>query len=421
MPYVLGKVKRTVSGQKVGDLVDQSHPTSLLTDLADNDEFVVIDVSGSTKTIKVIQRSSFMTWLNALVAPTWAKITGRPSTFTPSSHTHSYASVTGKPTTFPPSSHTHSMPPSPGSRRRFRRRHTRHSKDQVTGLGTAATKDVGTDSGKVPVLDSDGHLENARLSGIPTGSLADDVVTQAKMADDAVGSGQLRTGTYNQSGRGYFTLPSNTLTFLPVPGGTSTDNNDHKLFLAWSFDSNASAFGRARWIRSNRDSPGDDPTDTIASSFKYVTSSDRPSLWVVLDADGAVVGMWEAEDPVSTGDTVEPLSGPVDGDGNRLPGYTIVDVGLPSHAVIAALYDALTATQQAQYVANLSAYIVDERGWLDSLTTLADLQQITPRYEPSGRQWAVRTMADVLGIGVTELYQTRLQVGSDNTWESRVD
>ena len=34
----------------------------------------------------------------------------------------------------------------------------------IAALGSASTHDVGTGSGNVPVLDSGGHLENARLS-----------------------------------------------------------------------------------------------------------------------------------------------------------------------------------------------------------------------------------------------------------------
>lgn len=38
----------------------------------------------------------------------WAQITGKPTTFAPSSHTHAWGEVTGKPSTFTPSEHTHS-------------------------------------------------------------------------------------------------------------------------------------------------------------------------------------------------------------------------------------------------------------------------------------------------------------------------
>ena len=37
----------------------------------------------------------------------WDGITGKPSTFPPSTHSHAYADITGKPSTFPPSTHTH--------------------------------------------------------------------------------------------------------------------------------------------------------------------------------------------------------------------------------------------------------------------------------------------------------------------------
>lgn len=38
---------------------------------------------------------------------TWNNISGKPSTFTPASHSHSWSSITGKPSTFAPSSHNH--------------------------------------------------------------------------------------------------------------------------------------------------------------------------------------------------------------------------------------------------------------------------------------------------------------------------
>lgn len=39
--------------------------------------------------------------------PAWDVITGKPSTFPPSAHTHAWTEITGKPSTFPPSAHTH--------------------------------------------------------------------------------------------------------------------------------------------------------------------------------------------------------------------------------------------------------------------------------------------------------------------------
>lgn len=43
--------------------------------------------------------------VNATV--TWASISGKPTTFTPATHTHAWADISGKPTTFAPSAHKH--------------------------------------------------------------------------------------------------------------------------------------------------------------------------------------------------------------------------------------------------------------------------------------------------------------------------
>ena len=37
----------------------------------------------------------------------WGGVTGKPSTYTPATHSHAYADITGKPETFPPADHTH--------------------------------------------------------------------------------------------------------------------------------------------------------------------------------------------------------------------------------------------------------------------------------------------------------------------------
>ena len=79
-----------------------------------------------------------------------------------------------------------------------------------------------------------------------------------------------------------------------------------------------------------------------------------------------------------------------EGNPTATPRGTVVNVGVPSQAIIAALHDALTPDQQANHLSRLRAYLVDTRGWLTSLTTLSDLQRITERYDPSGRQWAAR-------------------------------
>lgn len=51
--------------------------------------------------------STFNNDLGFITGVAWGDITGKPSTFPPSAHTHPWTEITGKPTTFPPESHTH--------------------------------------------------------------------------------------------------------------------------------------------------------------------------------------------------------------------------------------------------------------------------------------------------------------------------
>jgi hypothetical protein len=70
------------------------------------------------------------------VAVTWSTLIGKPSTFTPSAHTHAYSDITGKPATFAPSAHTHAI-------------------TDTTGLADAlAAKISGTGVGSIEVVQS---------------------------------------------------------------------------------------------------------------------------------------------------------------------------------------------------------------------------------------------------------------------------
>ena len=95
----------------------------------------------------------------------------------------------------------------------------------------------------------------------------------------------------------------------------------------------------------------------------------------------------------------------------------VMNVGVPSHAVIQALHDQLTAQQRIDHLSRLRAYVVDTRGWRTNVTTLSDLQGLVDRYEPSGRQWAMRFLAQVKDMAVSELYLTELRIDSTTeTW-----
>jgi hypothetical protein len=56
---------------------------------------------------RVLQLFDAGVWYELTPSITWATITGKPSTFAPSAHTHAWLEITSKPSTFPPSEHNH--------------------------------------------------------------------------------------------------------------------------------------------------------------------------------------------------------------------------------------------------------------------------------------------------------------------------
>jgi plastocyanin len=66
----------------------------------------------------------------------WTELTGVPSTFAPSSHTHAWSSITSKPSTFTPASHTHSSYLESGDTISWANGTKRVHNDSVSGSGT---------------------------------------------------------------------------------------------------------------------------------------------------------------------------------------------------------------------------------------------------------------------------------------------
>ena len=82
----------------------------------------------------------------------------------------------------------------------------------------------------------------------------------------------------------------------------------------------------------------------------------------------------------------------------------------------------MTAAQQTELLTRLNTYVADTRGWLTAVTALSDLATIETRYELSGRQWAMRLLAEVNEVTVTDLYRTDLRVDTETgTWVVAVD
>ena len=278
--------------------------------------------------------------------------------------------------------------------------------------GTPSADDVCRGNGTWgDVPEASGPIDNARLSGIPRTALLFGV-------GEASHSGESSTvfimhdyalpaaAKYNLTGSG---AAGDGFQYAGEGASASDVDSFTSYITRGRFKTERGGTGRAIW--------------------RYLAGSDMPSVWVLLGDDREILAMFEAEDPVRDGDATSPISKPVLDDDGQPTGVMLgrdLNIGLPSHAVIAALYDALDTTQQAQFVANLSDYVVAERGWLDSLTALSGLQQIETRYEPSGRQWAMRCAANA-AVGrpgcdnapVTAFYQTHLRVSASDAWELR--
>ena len=84
-------------------------------------------------------------------------------------------------------------------------------------------------------------------------------------------------------------------------------------------------------------------------------------------------------------------------------------MGLPSLTVIQRIYSSFPRPWQTAALSCTGDYVTG-RGWLDAFSTLADLSGIETRYEPSGRQWAMRCGAQASDEAVTGFYLGALVV-----------
>ena len=272
-------------------------------------------------------------------------------------------------------------------------------------------------SGNVPLVGADGtingplsstilsDLSGANLTGLDAGQITSGAFGSARIASNAVGAAELRTASANTSGTGTTRITMHEYSFVPsvdISTSNNCDTRDETRLQPYPTTGSTSTSGTFTVRASNQ--------CTVTARWRYITASDTPSVWAVVDPTGAVVSLWEAEDPISPGDTVAPL---VADD----PTHRVVNMGVPSLAVLTALAEALPAAQQTAFLTRLDTYVADTRGWHAGVTALADLATIAPRYEPSGRQWAMRLLAEVQGLAEAELYRTALRVDPlTDTW-----
>ena len=268
----------------------------------------------------------------------------------------------------------------------------------IAALGTASTHDVGTGSGQVPELDSGGHLENARLSGIPRTvlSIGDGSMT---VAQNSTARFALHTHSFDPAAfwANSVAASGGTLQSQQTSSdGSSVNTTDDKRSRYRLNSSSSAGGGTARW--------------------HYLSASDHPSVWAVVE-NGITIGLFVSEDHVFDDDAKAPIS-PLRQftDEGQPPGAirgTVVNVGVAADAVLSTLM----ATRQAALTTWL-AYLTS-RGWVTtSPATYSDtIALVSDRYKPAARLWAMRAISEADDIGEATAYLTLLQVGSGNTWE----
>ena len=291
---------------------------------------------------------------------------------------------------------------------------TQATSNNTTRIATTAfVKTQGYGTGDVTGLDAGDGIRiddgssatpevNISALGVDTAQLADDAVTQEKIADNAVGKDQLKI-----SG-GSVTSSSSNYVYSVVPRTFEDWMVSSGVCVIYKISASSGARGRRKWGHAPDTSLCG--SDSKTAHWNYFASSDNPSVWVVTrDSDGQIESLWESEDPISGGGA--PIEAPADESGTPLPGYTVVNVGLPTFSVIEQVFTTvLTDPQETAAMSCSSDYFV-KRGWLSApWTDIAVPPTVPTRYEPSSRQWMMRCGAKAAGQGTTGFYRSELVV-----------
>lgn len=154
---------------------------------------------GINTTSRIMEFWDGANWYALTPELAWANITGKPATFTPSAHTHSFGSLTDVPATFPPDLHDHDD-----------RYYTESEIDtKVNNLNTAIdaaelTAAWATVTGKPTSFTPAAHNQSA--STITSGTIARTVDTSGSVrADDFIACGDTYGRTLSTSYRSVYT------------------------------------------------------------------------------------------------------------------------------------------------------------------------------------------------------------------------
>lgn len=153
--------------------------------------------------------------------------------------------------------------------------------------------------------------------------------------------------------------------------------------------------------------------------WRYITASDRPTIWAIVNADGSIATLWESEDPVLQFEypkNPNPFEGTLLADGQRFASVEPLAV-----AELQNIFIKLPAEDQAKILTVLRTYLVSERGWLSAFNDLGDLSYIAERYHPASRFWAMRLIAKYYGVDTSMLIIKTMTVSVSDMLQPKTD
>jgi len=228
---------------------------------------------------------------------------------------------------------------------------------------------------------------------------------QNDIADASIGTGELKTATTSTA--------ASTATVLVM--------NDYSFFPNVEKDDCVASAGTPdlQYTGTNvtDDTIGRFKITAVCSSgtwdvrWRYVTSSDRPTIWLIANEDGTISAVWEGEDPVAQTKYPENPN-PFEGTELKI-GQQFVNVTPLSVDQLKTIYNNLPVGDNIAIMGMLREYLVTKRNWLMSFNSLDDIAGITERYEPAARFWAMRFVAQYYGISHAD-FITVLRVSNGN-------
>ena len=274
------------------------------------------------------------------------------------------------------------------------------------------------------ILDADtGNLWiSGTLSGdslaadsVDAGEIEADGVATSEILDGTVSTADLNTTTGSFSSTISAQFAMNDYSFFPnIENDDCLPRQIGAELLMYNADQSNDTIGRFGVVL---------PTTCTTSGswdarWRYVTSSDRPVIWLIVEADGTPVVVWQSGDPAEQ--EAWPLN-PNPLAGNVLdPGQRFVNVPIPDVSRLTALLNALDQSDRAGALARASAYVVDKRGWLDTMRNVAALSNVTPRVQDMARLETLRAFAAQVGIDPAELILELMVVSGQDELEWKV-